>query len=175
MKKILIYVLFMMPLMVHAQVFSKDVFQYANKSWAIGFAGGALGVFDEKTTGVFGLNLTIKGFYIDFLGNGSSHVSDVKVDKWKENSGYLFHFGYQIPITKSFRIIPVVGYYTQGTTTTDGYDWKVTSSGIRNKTYTDIDSRGFDSGGIIVLNVKHVNFYGVCTMHSIYGAIAYQF
>ena len=157
-----------------AQILSKDAFE-ANKKWSIGILAGAHGVFDDKARGVFGLNLTIKGIYLDFLGKGSSHKSDVRVDKWKESSGTVFHLGYQIPLTRALRIIPIVGYYTLGKITTDGYDWKVTSSGISNKTYTSVDSRGVDYGGILVINIKHVNIYAAGTAHTLYGGVAYQF
>ena len=175
MKKVLAFGLLLMPLIAKSQVFSKEAFEYANQTWSIGIMGGGIGIFDDKTRGGFGLNLTIKGIYLDFLGKGSSHKSDTKVDKWKESSGTVFHVGYQLPVTKSFRVIPVIGYYTLGSTTTDGYDWKVTSSGISNKTSTSIDSRGVDYGGILVLNSRHVNFYGACTTHALYGGVAYQF
>ena len=174
MKKLLLLLL-LFPFKVDAQIFSKEAFEYANKKWAIGILGGGLGVFDDKTRGVFGLNLTIKGVYIDFLGKGSSHKSDVRVDKWKESTGTVFHAGYQLPVTKAFRIIPIVGYYTLSRTTTDGYDWKATSSGISNKTSTSVDSKGLDYGGILVLNIKHVNIYGACSSHALYGGVAFQF
>jgi hypothetical protein len=175
MKTRLISILLLLPLMVNAQVFSKEAFEYGNKKWAMGILVGGLGIFEEKSRVIYGLNLTIKGFYVDFLLKGSSHKSDVRVDKWKESSGTVFHAGYQLPLTKVVRIIPIVGYYTLGKTTTDGYDWEVTNNGISNKTYTSTDSKGIDYGGILVLNSKHVNFYGACTKHSLYGGIAFQF
>lgn len=175
MKKTIVLGLLLMPLMAKAQIFSKEAFEYANQKWAIGAMGGGLGVFDDKAIGVFGLNLTVKGVYADFLGKWSSHKSDVRVGKWKESSGTAFHLGYQLPVTKTFRVIPVVGYYTLGNTTTDGYDWTVTSTGISNKTSTSVDTKGIDYGGVLVLNSKHVNFYAACTRHALYGGVAYQF
>lgn len=175
MKYLLVLVSFIYTMNASAQIFSKEAFETANGKWAIGFIGGALGVFDDKARGAFGLNITIKGVYADFLWKGSSHKSDVKVDKWKESSGTAVHIGYQLPITKGFRLIPVVGYYTLGSVTTDGYDWKVTNNGISNKTSNSIDFKGFDYGGVMVFNTKHVNFYAAGTRHTLYGGIAYQF
>ena len=171
----LVFGLLLVPLMAKSQIFSKEAFEYANQKWAIGAMGGGLGIFDDKTRGVFGLNLTIKGVYVDFLGKWSSHKSDVRVDTWKESSGTVFHLGYQLPVTKTFRVIPVIGYYTLGSTTTDGHDWTATSSGISNKTSTSVDTKGVDYGGVLVFNLKHVNFYGACTRHVLYGGVAYQF
>lgn len=173
--KLLLAFLLFMPLAANARAFSQEAFQAANGSWSVGILGGGLGLFDDEARGVFGLNLTIKGFYVDFMGKGSSHKNDVRVDKWKESSGTVFHTGYQIPVTANFRIIPVVGYYTLGTVSTDGYDWKVTSSGISNKTSTSIDSKGVDYGGVLVINSRRVNFYAGCTRYTLYGGVALQF
>ena len=159
----------------YAQILSKEAFETANAKWSIGIIGGGLGIFDGSARGVFGLNLTVKGFYIDLMGKGSTHKSDVRVDKWTESSGTVFHAGYQLPITKGFRLIPVIGYYTLGNTMTDGYDWKVTSGGISNKTSTSVDSKGLDYGGLMVINSKHVNFYIAGTRYTLYGGVAYQF
>lgn len=175
MKKFVFFLLISIPIAVQAKIFSKETFQTANGKWSIGILGGGLGIFENKGRGVFGMNLTIKGVYVDVLGKGSTHTSDVEVKKWSESSGTAFHAGYQFPVTKSFRIIPIAGYYTLGRTTTDGYNWTVSKSGISNKTSTSIESRGFDYGGILVFNTKHVNFYGACSKHTLYGGIAYQF
>lgn len=175
MRNSLLAFLLFMSLTANARVFSKEAFRAANGSWSIGIMGGGLGLFDGEARGVFGLNLTIKGFYIDFMAKGSSHKDDVRVDKWNEPSGAVFHGGYQIPIATGFRVIPVVGYYTIGTTSTDGYDWKVTSTGISNKTSTSIKSKGVDYGGVLVFNSKHTNFYAGCTRYTLYGGIAIQF
>lgn len=172
---VLVFISFIYATTLPAQIFSKEAFHAANGKWAIGIVGGGLGIFEDKARGVFGLNLTIKGVYVDFMGKGSSHKSDVKVDKWKESSGTVFHVGYQLPVTKGFRLIPLIGYYTLGSVTTDGYDWKATSSGISNKTSNSIDSKGLDYGGSLVFNTKHVNFYAAGTKHTLYGGIAYQF
>ena len=160
---------------VSAQIFSKEAFKTANGKWAIGIVGGGMGIFDDKARVVFGLNLTIKGVYLDIMGKGSSPKSEVRVDKWSESSGTVFHVGYQLPVTKGFRLIPIVGYYTLGKVTTDGYDWKATSSGISNKTSNSIDSKGLDYGGVLVFNIKHINFYAAGTRQTLYGGVAYQF
>lgn len=175
MKKLILLLFLCLPMLSEAKIFSKDAFQTANGKWSIGILGGGLGIFEGKGRGVFGMNLTIKGIYGDFLGKGSSHKSDIEVKKWSESSGTVFHVGYQFPVTKTLRIIPIVGYYTLGRTITDGYNWSVSKTGISNKTSTSVDSKGVDYGGVLVLNTKHVNFYGACSKHTLYGGIAYQF
>ena len=82
MKYFLVLVSLLYTVNTSAQIFSKEAFKTANGKWAIGIVGGGLGIFDDNARGVFGLNLTIKGVYVDFMGKGSSHKSDVKVGKW---------------------------------------------------------------------------------------------
>lgn len=61
------------------------------------------------------------------------------------------HLGYQVPIIKAFRIIPVVGIAGSGRTVTDGYDWEVSQGQIENKTYKEMSYR-FDYGVHFVYN-----------------------
>ena len=129
-----------------AQIFSKDAFQEANKNrWSVGILGGAIGLFDEDAT--------VGAIGLNFMGYGF----------------------YQLPVTKSFRIIPIVGYYRSGETVTDGSRWSSTSTGIRNSSYNEDAARGFDYGAVLVYNYKMLNVFGACTRGAVYGGIGIEF
>lgn len=160
-----------------AQIFSKDAFEEANKGkWAIGILGGAIGLFDEDATvGAMGFNFMGYGFYVDLIGWPSGHENDTKVDTWRNKTSFGVHAGYQLPVTKSFRVIPVVGYYRSGETVTDGSRWTSTSSGIRNSSYNEDAAKGFDYGAVLVYNYKMLNVYGACTRGAVYGGVGIEF
>jgi hypothetical protein len=160
-----------------AQIFSKDAFQEANKNrWSVGILGGAIGLFDEDATvGAIGLNFMGYGFYVDFIGWPSGHENDTRVDTWRDKTSFGVHAGYQLPVTKSFRIIPIVGYYRSGETVTDGSRWSSTSTGIRNSSYNEDAARGFDYGAVLVYNYKMLNVFGACTRGAVYGGIGIEF
>lgn len=175
MRTVLLVVLFIACTDANAQLFSKEAFKAANGKWSLGLSGGVVGLPDDASQGAVGFNLTIKGFYLDIMGWPSSHDNDVRVDKWREKTCNTAHFGYQIPVLKAFRLIPVVGYFRVGHTTTDGSDWTIRNGNIHNATSISSDVDGFDYGGIAVFNINRINIYGAYTRHCLYGAIAYQF
>lgn len=175
MRKLILLLMLAVCASADAQLFTKEAFKAANGKWSLGVSGGVVGLPDDSSQGAVGLNLTIKGFYLDVMGWPSSHDNDVRVDKWKEKTCNTVHFGYQIPITKAFRLIPVVGYFRVGHTTTDGYDWTVRNGTIHNATSSSNDVDGIDYGGVAVINIKRINIYGAYTRHCLYGGIAYQF
>lgn len=156
------------------QILNKEAFE-ANKKWSIGLAGAYMHFPNDITRGAVGVNLTIKGFYIDVMGWPSSHKDDVEYKKWKESTSSLFHVGYQIPIIKTVRIIPIIGFAKASTTATDGTDYSVGSSGIVDSQSSSTDASGFDAGSILCLNSKKVNFYIEVTQHLLGGGIGYQF
>lgn len=177
MKKVFVFILIFIAAAVDAQILSKDAFKTANGKWSIGILGGVLGIYDNCSRGVAGINLTIKGVYVDFMGmgGGSTHEHDVEVKIWKEKSVSCVHLGYQLPFTKGFRLIPIIGYYSSGHVTTNGWDWTIRGGQIQNKTSRSIDSSGFDYGGVLVFNIKHINIYAATSRYMLYGGLAYQF
>lgn len=121
MKKLLIIILLFIPCWALAQeevntdkpiLFPKLFGQ--NKSISIGIIGGSMETFDY---GVIGVNTTIYGFYVDFMGWPRKSVKDINSSDWEELSVWASHVGYQIPFHKykdgSIRLIPVIGYYAK--------------------------------------------------------------
>lgn len=172
MKKILI-ILFLSLFTIHA--FSQISGKSANKRWELGILGTYMHFKNDVTRGGVGFNFMYHGIYVDYMGWTSSHGSDVKVGKWKEETCKTFHAGYQIPINRNFRIIPVIGYAVADITYTDGHNWSVTSSGISNSQYAAAEDKGFDFGAVFCVNIKKVDLFAACTAHNFYGGIGLEF
>lgn len=77
------------------------------------------------------------------------------VDKWSDKMTTVVHIGYQIPIVKNLRFIPVIGYAKIAYGTTDGSDYTISDSGIVHNKFSEKKSvSGLDFGGIAVINIK---------------------
>ena len=172
MKKILI-ILFLSLFTIHA--FSQISEKSANKRWELGILGTYMHFKNDITRGGAGFNFMYHGIYVDFMAWPSSHDDDVRVGTWKEETCHTFHAGYQIPLNKKIRIIPVIGYAVADITYTDGYDWSVTSSGIKKEQSSSSEARGFDFGAIFCVNIKRVDLFAACTAHNLYGGIGWEF
>ena len=120
------------------------------------------------SNGAVGVSLAIKGFYADVMGWPSSHENDMGVDKWSDKMTTVVHIGYQIPIVKNLRFIPVIGYAKIAYGTTDGSDYTISESGIVHNKFSEKKSvSGLDFGGIAVINIKKVNINLAFTKYSI--------
>lgn len=151
-------------------------FKEVNKEWSIGIIGGYVGYGRGISNGAVGVSLAIKGFYADVMGWPSSHENDMGVDKWSDKMTTVVHIGYQIPIVKNLRFIPVIGYAKIAYGTTDGSDYTISDSGIVHNKFSEKKSvSGLDFGGIAVINVKKVNINLAFTKYSILGGIALEF
>lgn len=145
-----------------------------NKKWNIGLLGGCMGYADNLAMGAFGMNTTVKGFYADFLVLPRAHANDTNVGKWDDKQCFGFHAGYQIPIVKALRIVPMVGYSHVSEGTTDGSSWNVGNSGIVNSYRPKTKNNGFDYGAMVVVNIKKVNIDIAVTRHAIFGGVAME-
>lgn len=155
----------------------KTIFKEVNKKTALGLGGGVAGLTTNYFTGAFSFNFTIMGYHFDFcgMGSGEDHKHDVRVDKWSNDYYTSFHFGYQIPITRNFRFIPLVGFWVAGVETTDGGDWTVSGGQIQNKTSSSRDAAGFDYGAQLNFKIKKVLYYGNITRYSACVGIGFEF
>ena len=176
-KTFLLLLLLFASISVGAQIFSKKAFIAANGKWSIGIGGGITDDEDGERNGAVAGNLIIKGFYIDALGYGwgNDHKHDVEVKKWSGKVNIAWHIGYQIPIIKEFRVIPIVGTHRISRSVTDGSDWTVKDSKIINASYETSRQTKFDYGGVAVINIKRINIYVGYTRACLYGIIGYQF
>lgn len=174
MRKLIFTFCCIIPIICSAQVSTKKVFE-ANKKWSIGLLAGYLHFPNNVNRGAIGGSVIVKGCYFDIMGWGSAHGRDVEVKKWNEDTSLAIHTGYQIPITRSLRFIPVIGYAKAGNTTTDGSNWSVGRDGIVNSQSSSTDASGLDYGGIVRIKVKNVNLFGGCTRFIYYTGIDIEF
>lgn len=146
-------------------------FKEVNHKWNIGIGGG---YNTSMKVGSYNVCLTVRGFHLTIGGTGSSHKHDVNVGEWEEKASMMAHLGYQIPIVKAFRIIPVVGVAGAGTSYTDGYDWNVSHGQINNKTSTDMSYR-FDYGAHLVFNHRKLMINVGVSRYIVSGCIGLEF
>ncbi|NDV84890.1 hypothetical protein [Bacteroides sp. 51] len=160
------------------EVSAKGLFpiKEVNRKWNVGLMGGYVGYGKDLTSGAAGFNLTIKGFYVDVMGWAPSHKNDMGVEKWSDKKCHLAHAGYQIPISKGFRLIPLIGYANVTAGTTDGSDYEFSESGeVHNKFTGDKTISGLDFGGAAVINIKKVNINLALTKYAMFGGVAIEF
>ena len=174
--KYLLSILFFLFLGIEADAkgFS-DNFKAENHHWNLGLLFGGIGQTEDLGMPVFAVSTTIYGFYFDVGVCPSSHKSDVRVDKWDDNEALMFHAGYQLPLTKWFRVIPIIGYSHCASGTTDGSNYHVTSNGIHNKFTADESFSKFDYGTASVFNINHINLQAAITRYSWYLGVGYEF
>lgn len=147
-------------------------FSEVNRKWNISINGG---YSPEKKTGIYGLWATVRGFHVEVGGLGSSHEHDRRVGAWKEKASAMFHVGYQVPIVKAFRIIPVLGMTGVGEVTTDGYDYTFSDTDqVYNKVSTEIKYK-FDYGATLVVNHRSLIINLGATRYTLTGGIGLEF
>jgi len=177
MKKLFLLSLFVVAMCTNAnaQMFSKSAFRKANSKFSMGLMGGSIGLFDDKAMPAIGLNVMWHGIYFDFLGWPRSHEKDTHVGKWDDETSIGVHAGYQLPVTSHFRLIPIIGYASSSSGTTNGYNWHVGSGGITNSYSKDDEAAGFDYGVVFMFNIKHLNLFATATRYSVYGGVGFEF
>lgn len=172
----LVLISFVLPLNGMAQESSIDKPKFfpklfgLNKSVAISVMGCAVDNFDY---GAVGLNATVYGIYVDFMGWPRKNAKNVKTTDWEELSVWAAHIGYQIPFHKyldgSIRMTPMVGYYAKK----EGvviYD---------DKTATATTGH-FDYGAALVFqnkdrNIGSYTFSLGCTRYAVWAGFGLEF
>lgn len=159
---------------IKAQSF-KETFKSENKHIGFGVHFGAIGQTEDLGLQVLMANLTVYGFYFDIGGWPRSHGDDVRVEEWDDDEAFMFHVGYQLPVTKWLRFVPMVGYAHDATGTTNGHHWTTSNNGINNKFEVDDKFSKFDYGLGTVFNMKHFNIQGTVTRYSWYIGFGAEF
>lgn len=156
-----------------------EKFWEPNHSWDIGIIGGVAGVQDDLAIGkrgLFGVNMTAAGIYLDALINLGKSSYDYETGDESGVTVFSFHGGYQIPISRYIRIIPVIGYGKVSEGTSSGTEWYVDYDyDVHHKYYENYGEKWFDYGATAVINIKHFNIYLTYTKHFIYGGIGVSF
>ena len=165
-------------------VLSKEIklfdFPLNAKRLEAGFNIGQAASFSEYARFTFGANLMIAGVYLDFLSADPEHKYGPTSDtQWDDHKAFCINTGYQIPILKWLRIMPLVGYAQTNDGITDA-----------SQTYWDYDSdTGLSSyhpykvtpgsrlhyfnygGGLSIQPCKWFSINLIGTRHAIYGGI----
>ena len=174
--KNILSILFLLSLSVgaSAQSFAEN-FKSENRHWNIGIHFGGIGQTENLGLPTLMMNITVYGFYFDVGGWPRRHGNDVRVDKWDDDEAFMLHAGYQIPITKWLRFVPMFGYAHDATGTTDGANWHTTNNGINNKFNADDSFSKFDYGVATIFNINHINIQATVTRYSWYIGAGYEF
>ena len=121
----------------------------------------------------FGLTLGVVGWQDDQPGLPINHRDDIGTETWIDETSFAAHIGYQLPITKTVRFIPIIGAADCGTVTVNGAQWHFEDGHIVNDTkYNGYGGGGLDYGGILVIHHKKWNFSATYTNHTVYFAAA---
>ena len=135
---------------------AKSIFDY-NKSTSFGIQFGAVDQQNHFGFQTLMAHLSIYGVYVDIGGWPRSHRSDVRIDKWDDESCLMFHIGYQIPLCSWFKITPLAGYYNHQIGTTDGSRWRYdpnSYNGINNSFDVKYELNGFDYGVNAMFHIR---------------------
>lgn len=146
-------------------------FRDVNHNWNISFNGG---YSPSGRVPLYGFGLTVRGIHLTVGGLGSTHEHDVNVGTWNEKASFTLQAGYQIPLVKSFRIIPVIGTIGIGEAVTDGWDWSVNQGQITNKVSSEIKYK-FDYGVHLVFNHRKLIINLGATRYTLLGGLGLEF
>lgn len=153
-------------------------FTFNAKRLEAGITLGQVGSFSEYARFGMGANLLVNGVYLDFIEAGPQHKynGQIKDIQWNDNCAFSINAGYQIPVLKWLRIMPLVGYAQTNEGVTDGsslhlsfgeetttwyHDYKVTpGSRVHYLNY---------GGGISVQPCKWFSVNAIVTRCAIYG------
>ena len=157
-----------------ANAFSRGLFRETNiKEKAFGLTLGIVGWQDDQPTAAIGFSLQFFGFYYDLMGLPISNTDYIGTEERVVDRSFGTHIGYQLPITKTVRIIPIIGFADWGTATIDGVHWSIVDGHVHNETnYNPDGGGGLDYGGILVIHHKKWNFSATYTNHTVYFAAA---
>lgn len=182
MRKIVIIVSLLLPFLATAQTTYMDAFNEANGKfrWHFGMVGGTIGLQDGETMGCIGLNATIRGVYANFLFWGNGGGDKYSTHTFTSKTCYAYHFGYQVPLTMRWRVIPIAGYFRIGYDVTDGSHYHIDDSGLHNLTYEGDDIiKGFDYGAVVVYHIPsytgsaiEFNFNLGITRHTLFAGVS---
>ncbi len=150
------------------------------KRLEFGINAGQAGSFSNYADFALGANLLVDGFYLDFLTSEAQHrYSRTSDTKWNDTVAWCINAGYQIPIFKWLRIMPVIGYAQTNDGITDAsktiYDWSDESLDVYHPYKVTPGSRKHYlnyGGGLSIQPCKWFSINLIGTAHALYGGIA---
>ena len=184
---ITIITLFSLALGANAQAMYAEVgkewklfdFQLNAQRLEFGVNAGQAGSFSPYADFAMGANLLVNGIYVDFLASDPDHKYSASSDtKWNDHVAFCINAGYQIPILKWLRIMPVIGYAQTNDGITDAsvtiWDVDEYSSNTYHPYKVTKGSRShyFNyGGGLSIQPCKWFSINLIATTNALYGGI----
>ncbi|MBO4469580.1 MAG: hypothetical protein J5740_04250 [Bacteroidales bacterium] len=184
---ITIITLFSLALGANAQAMYAEVgkewklfdFQLNAQRLEFGVNAGQAGSFSPYADFAMGANLLVNGIYVDFLASDPDHKYSASSDtKWNDHVAFCINAGYQIPILKWLRIMPVIGYAQTNDGITDAsvtiWDVDEYSSNTYHPYKVTKGSRShyFNyGGGLSIQPCKWFSVNLIATNHALYGGV----
>ena len=179
MKKALFTILFLsLALAANAQMFD---FVDNTHRFELGFNVGEVGTTTPYAGIGVGVNAVISGFHLDFIIDGPDHKYDNHVNDslYEDCEAFAINAGYQVPIFRWLRVIPIVGYCQTNEGVTDASTINIENHEYSSSIYHDYnvipESRRhyFNyGGGISIQPLKWFSINAICTKYAIYGGIS---
>ena len=154
-------------------------FQFNAKRMEFGLNVGQAGSFSPYADFALGANLLVNGFYVDFLASDPQHkYSRTSDTKWNDHVAFCINAGYQIPILKWLRLMPLIGYAqtNDGITDASVTIWEIDEDS--SDTYHPYKvTRGSRShyfnygGGLSIQPCKWFSINLIATNNALYGGV----
>ncbi len=128
----------------------------------------------DSHVGVMGFGVTIKGIHLTIGGVGSCKLPDGRKPSGRNTASAMIQAGYQIPIVKAFRVIPVVGTAAVGKIVYDTEGQEARKPDEDEKTRLSMRYR-FDAGVHFVFNWRKLIVNAAITRYTAFGGIGIEF
>lgn len=150
-----------------------DWFPFNTVNRRVNLSGNAGYHFDSHVAAA-GFGVTVNGFHITIGGVGSCKLKEGQEPSGKNTASAMVQVGYQIPVVKQFRIIPVVGTAAVGKIVYDLENQAARKPGDPEKTKLDMKYH-FDAGVHFVFNYRALIINAAITRYTVFGGIGVEF
>lgn len=147
-----------------------------------GILAGQVGSFTDRARFGLGANVLFNGFYLDFLKAEPQHKYNGRLseEQYHDTSAFSIDAGYQVPVVKWLRIMPLVGYTQTNEGITDGqslnydYDEYGSRSWYHDYTVTPGSRRHYFNygGGLSIQPCKWFSINLIASRYALYGGIS---
>lgn len=128
----------------------------------------------DSNVAVMGFGVTVYGVHITIGGVGTCKLPDGTRPGGKNTASAMVQLGYQLPVTRNFRVIPVVGTAAIGKIVYDMEDAHLRADDDPPKTRLKMSYR-FDAGIHFVYNYRKLIVNAAITRYTVFGGIGVEF
>lgn len=146
-----------------------------------GLTAGQVGSFTDRARFGLGAYVMYNGFYLDFINADPQHKYNghLSEELYNDNCAFSIQAGYQIPVVKWLRIMPIAGYTQTNEGITDGkslnynYDEDGLSSWYHDYTVTPGSRLHYFNygGGLSIQPCKWFSINLIASRYALYGGI----